>query len=94
MPVGEPPLSLPLSMDLTVPAEPRFVAIAAAMTKLVAEQLGYPADSASRLATEFSRQAAALDPSNGPIAIHYEGSQAGLTVHVKAGKRSFELAPL
>jgi hypothetical protein len=94
MPAGQPPLSLPLSMDLTVPAEPRFVAIATAMTKLVAEQLGYPADAAARLAADFNRQAAGLDPSNGPIAIHYEGSQAGLKVHVRAGKRSFELAPL
>jgi hypothetical protein len=92
MPAGQPPLSLPLSMDLTVPAEPRFMSIAAAMTRMVAEQLGYPADSAARLAAEFNRQAAGLDPSNGPIAIHYEGSQAGLTVHVRAGKRSFELA--
>ncbi|MGH9331811.1 MAG: hypothetical protein ACRD09_15340 [Vicinamibacterales bacterium] len=81
-------------MDLTVPAEPRFVSIAAAMTKLVAEQLGYPVESAARLAADFNRQTAGLDPANGPIAIHYEGSQAGLRVHVRAGKRSFELAPL
>lgn len=94
MPAGQPPLPLPLSMDLTVPAEPRFVSIAAAMTKLVAEQLGFPAESAARLAADFNRQASGLDPANGPIVIHYEGSQAGLRVHVRAGTRSFELAPL
>jgi hypothetical protein len=94
MPAVQQPLSLPLSMNLTVPVEPRFISIAAAMTRMVAEQLGYPTDSAARLAAEFNRQASDLDPSNGPIAIHYEGSQAGLKVHVRAGKRSFELAPV
>jgi hypothetical protein len=94
MPVGQPPLSLPLSMHLSVPVEPRFLSIAAAMTKMVAEQLGYPAEAAARLASDFTREAAGFDPSSGPVAIHYEGSQAGLKVHVRAGKRSFELAPV
>ena len=94
MPAGQPPLSLPLSMHLTVPGEPRFLSIAAAMTRMVAEQLGYPADVAARLAADFNREAAGLDPAGGPVAIHYEGSQAGLKVHVRSGKRSFELAPV
>jgi hypothetical protein len=94
MPAGQPALSLPLSMDLTVPAEPRFVAIAVAMTRMVAEQLGFSTDAAKRLAADLEQQTARIDPAGGPIVIHYEGSQSGLKVHVRAGQRSFELASL
>jgi hypothetical protein len=94
MPVGPPSLPVPLAMHLTIPADPRFVAIAAAMTRLVAEQLGYQPAEAAKLAAEFERQATEVVPAGEPLAIRFEGTYAALKVHVKAGARTFELAPL
>lgn len=94
MPEGPPSLPVPVSMDLSVPAEPRFVSLAAAMTRMVAEQAGYSKADAAQLAAEFERQVGAIVPSSAPLAVHYEASRAGLTVHVRAGTRTFELAPL
>jgi hypothetical protein len=94
MPAAPPSLSVPLSMQLTVPADPRFVTIAAAMTKLAAEQLGYQPADAARLAAAFERQAGEVIPSGEPLVIRFEGTYAALKVHVRAGARTFELAPL
>ena len=94
MPAGPPSLPVPLSIHLTVPAEPRFVPIAAAMTKLVAEQLGYQPVDAAKLAAEFERQAGEVVPAGDPLVIRFEGTYAALKVHVQAGARTFELAPL
>jgi hypothetical protein len=79
---------------LTVPADSRFVTIAAALTKLVAEQLGYQPADAAKLAAEFEHQAGEVVASGEPLAIRFEGTYSALKVHVRAGARTFELAPL
>ena len=94
MPAGPPSVPVPLSIHLTVPAEPRFVTVAAAMTKLVAEQLGYQPADAAKLAAAFERQAGEVVPSGEPLVISFEGTYAALKVQVRAGARTFELAPL
>jgi hypothetical protein len=94
MPVGPASLPVPLSVSLTLPPERRFISLGVAMTKLIAEQLGYPGQSAAKLAAEFEEKVGAALSQAAPIAVQYEGSQSGLAVKIRAGNQTIELAPL